>query len=288
MTTTLPNNALGSIVSWTPPHSVAFSRMRDALKTAGLSEDLARELLPRNAFSRAARELSEERVIRKLKETDDGKIHFQFTREERIGKWDHDDLFEYSLEDVVILDKESGFVVTKDGNAQLASHVHDLIESHLATRNATDVTRAVKQVYEEAGGDLVTLRDGGGVYFVPEKHASLVEQTRVFLRECGGTIREFKIQAGDGHTEVSVAESMLDHLTGLILEFRDSCERVTTDSSDGMVARRHERVAELRSKLEQYRGLLGAAAERIGASIAEAERDLIGRLAGPIHAAVAE
>jgi hypothetical protein len=47
-----------------------------------------------------------------------------------------------------------------------------------------------------------------------------------------------------------------------------------------VVARRHERVAELRGRLDSYHGLLGGFADIIQEEINRAERDLLARIAG--------
>src|SRR5207245_1104891 len=68
----------GEIITWHMRGlEVSYQAVLDALDAAGLPKSVARERLPRNAFARAARTLSENRIIRKLDE-DETDLMFQF------------------------------------------------------------------------------------------------------------------------------------------------------------------------------------------------------------------
>src|SRR5262249_10857270 len=96
---------LGEIITWTCNGvAVKHSDLVNALKDAGLEEGVAGELAPRHAFTRACRKLARDRIIRQVAE-DDTTITFQFTQESR-----KEDKFEYVLETLLVLDKESGKV----------------------------------------------------------------------------------------------------------------------------------------------------------------------------------
>src|SRR5262249_22970042 len=95
----------GEIITWTCNGvAVKHSDLVNALKDAELDEGVARELAPRHAFTRACRKLARDRIIRQVAE-DDKAITFQFTSERRDS-----DRFEYTLETLLSLDKESGKV----------------------------------------------------------------------------------------------------------------------------------------------------------------------------------
>src|SRR4051812_25040203 len=96
----------GEILTWSCPGvSVRYSDLIEALKEAELEEGVARELAPRHAFARACRKLARERIIRQVAEGEKT-VTFQFTQESRAG-----DRFEYTLETLLTLDKESGKVI---------------------------------------------------------------------------------------------------------------------------------------------------------------------------------
>src|SRR5881398_2931826 len=95
----------GEILTWACNGvAVKHSDLVTALKDAGLDEGVARELAPRHAFTRACRKLAKDRIIRQVAE-DESTLTFQFTQESR-----RDDKYEYTLETLLVLDKESGKV----------------------------------------------------------------------------------------------------------------------------------------------------------------------------------
>src|SRR6476659_6994967 len=96
---------LGEILTWTCNGvAVKHSDLVNALKESELDEGVARELAPRHAFTRACRKLARDRIIRQVAE-DESNITFQFTQESR-----KEDKFEYTLETLLVLEKESGKV----------------------------------------------------------------------------------------------------------------------------------------------------------------------------------
>src|SRR5262249_54242518 len=92
----------GESLTWTCNGvTVKHADLVTALRDADLDEGVARELAPRHAFTRACRKLARDRIIRQVAE-DDTTITFQFTAERRDS-----DRFEYTLETLLTLDKES-------------------------------------------------------------------------------------------------------------------------------------------------------------------------------------
>lgn len=96
---------LGEVIAWACPGvSATHSDLVRAIEDAGLDPGVARELAPRHAFSRACKRLSDQRIIRPVSE-DAATVRFQFTQESRDG-----DKFEYTLETMLTLDKQTGAV----------------------------------------------------------------------------------------------------------------------------------------------------------------------------------
>ena len=90
--------AWGELVSWSfRGVDLTLKDLADALKAAELDEREARAFLPRNAWLRACRKLSDKRIIRKL-DIAGNLARFQFTAEERDA-----DRFEYKFETEVKL-----------------------------------------------------------------------------------------------------------------------------------------------------------------------------------------
>jgi hypothetical protein len=246
---------LGTIVTWGSPANITLSELRNALTSAGLEPDLARELLPRNAFSRAAKEMEEGRIIQRFNE-DASSISFQFTKSEV-----HSHGIKYDREAVLVLDKASGRVTCTD--SVLESVAQAEVDKQMGHRNAGDVTRLVQKVFDNHKGDLVPLRKGGGVYFVPNTHQALVEQVWHFLLSIGGRMSRFAINAGDTTTEGSVADSLVEHFTSMIDDLHKEIGEVDLESPADAISRRRDQIELLKTKLSCYRFLLQDTAETI-------------------------
>ena len=266
---------LGQIVAWRVPSSVSVDTLRAALAAARLDPDLAGELHPRYVLARALRDMKSGRVICKLKELTEHTVSFQLTLQQA-GVTQVD----YQREAVVALNLQSGVVTADDPGIE--AKARELVKEHAAKRLTNDLTRLVQHVYDQHRADLIPIRDQGGAYFVPDQHRALVDQSRVFLSAIGGRLNSFAVRLGCSDTAESVAESMADYLQRLIVEFRESCADITMDSRRDVVNRRNERAAELRRRLECYRGILGAAATGIDTAIDTAEKELLAKIIAPV------
>lgn len=271
------NGQLGWIVSWSVPKSITLADLRTALVGAGFSEELAADMRNEHALRRAMKEMSDNRVIRKLRR-EEGKVFFQFTRE-----WIEDQGATYAREAELCLNTETG-VVTDDGSGEIARLAQTLLGEHLAKRLTSDLTRLVQRVYEAHKADLIPIRDQGFAYFVPSTHDDLVNKSRLLLNAIGGKLRSFAVRLGSAETSASVAESMADYFADLVKEFRGKVEKLNEDTRIDVRARRIESVSELRSKLECYRGLLGGLADQINLEISDAETAMLEALMRPATA----
>ena len=188
---------LGEVIAWACPGvSVTHSDLVGALEAAGLDPGVARELAPRHAFSRACKRLSDRRIIRPVSE-DATTVTFQFTAESR-----SDDKFEYTLETMLVLDKQTGAVSCElPGLATLAQ---EELDRCIAARTGSDITRIVQKLFE-ANGDLFAIRPQGGTYFVPQRHSAFVEKIQDLLNRVGGRLLRFPVPAGteDGDRSVT-------------------------------------------------------------------------------------
>lgn len=259
--------AFGEIVSWTPPVSVDYGHLKEALSSAGLDAKLlASDMLPRNAFARASHKLEENRIIRQIEETPTHLL-FQATRE-WLDQAEHE--MKYSKEAVIRLDKKTGHVECEV--AALQSAVQAMLDAEIQVRRAADITRLVQRIFDRHKGDLVSIREAGGAYFVPQGQTEIVDRVQEFMAKVGGKLVRFAIGGGSEETSRSIAESMTEHFSHLVAEFRQSLEIVSPDCSAFVLQRRHARIRELRFKLDTFRDLLSENAEGIGKAIADAER----------------
>lgn len=261
--------SMGTIVSWNAPKEVSYADLQTAMLDAGIDVKFAKEMLPRNAFSRAAKDLSDARVIRKVDESDD-EVKFQFTKEYLLNSQ-----YQYELECNLWLNKSTGSV--RSDNAELADVAEKLVIEHQAKRNSSDITRLIQKLFDEQKGDLISIRSNGGVYFVPASHTELVDQIERLLVAIGGSLPRFKIHFGDTGTQTSVAQAFTDHLLDLVDQFKMSCKDITSETSLTIIDRRAGVVKELRDKLQAHQALLAGYAEGIATEIDNAENEIARR-----------
>ena len=262
---------LGDVASWKVPAEVTLKELRRGLVSAGLDEGLASDMAPRNALRRALREMSKNRVIRKLQQN--GEIlTFQINQEKR-----ENGHLEFPHEADVELNVTTGALSSTDGAIYAQARL--LLDEHMEKRVTSDLTRLVQKVFDSRKAALIPIREQGGAYFVPDQHHDLIESCRTLLKAIGGNLRTFSVRLGSEDTSQSVAESMTDYLLGLIKEFNDKCEGVTGDSQKRVSTNRFSEIGDMKSKLNCYRGLLRGFADQIETSINDAEAALIAKLA---------
>lgn len=262
--------SLGTIVSFNSPKQVSFEALKTGLDYADLDENLAREILPHNAFRRACRSLSKNRVIDVVKDEPD-KMTFQFTKKEH-----QDNRVDFNHERDVVVDKKTGVVSTS--SFEFEQQAQDLLNKELRTRHGADVTRLVHKVFDSKGGDLIKIRPQGGAYFVPQSHAHLVDKIRRFMEYIGGVLVSYEIGGESETTRESIAQNMYDHFQSLLKEFHESCEELSEDASDAVKQRRQQTVEALKTKLQAYQGLMGDFSKDIKEGITKAEAEMNAKL----------
>jgi hypothetical protein len=266
---------VGFIISWQVPSTVSLVALRHGISAAGHDPfDLAPDLKPASLVARTAGLIAKQfttkdvkRLARKVEHTER-----QITRE------DHDALgLTYSAEDRIGFDESTGQVVNQHGVGVIEQTE---IET---TRRASDVTRVVQTIVEQAGSDLIPVRKQGGAYFVPAGH-TVIDRARSVVEAVGGRLEQFACTIGHGdasdRTGQSVATVITDYLLGQIGELQAAVDELNEAGIRSDVkSRRLTRVAELRDRLGAYASLLGAQASGLTTALDKAEATLLAKLA---------
>ena len=272
----LSQKMLGEIITW-KIQGVAISHadLISGLMASDLDCDVAKELAPRNAFARACSKLNNERIIRKVAE-DHSTISFQFTREAlEEGK------FSYHFESLLFLDKHSGNITSE--NLELEQLAKEEFGRCLESRTANDVTRLVQRLFERHA-DLFTIRDQGGVYFVPEVHQDFVVKVESFVRNIGGSLQRFPIPAGSPQGNRAVQEAVAHGLQAIIDEHLQAVQKFGEDTRPDTLRRAEEKVRATKLKIEGYSFYLDKKREDLEASLQQASELLRSRMSFLIEA----
>ena len=272
----LSQKMLGEIITW-KIQGVAISHadLLAGLMASDLDCDVAKELAPRNAFARACSKLDSERIIRKIAE-DNATITFQFTREANEGG-----KFHYYFESLLFLDKHSGNITSE--NLELEQLAKEEFGRCMAARTANDVTRLVQRLFERHA-DLFSIRDQGGVYFVPELHHDFITKVERFVRNIGGSLQRFPIPAGSPQGDRAVKEAVAHGLQAIIDEHLQAVQKFGEDTRPDTLRRAEEKVRATKLKIEGYSFYLDKKREDLEASLQQASELLRSRMSFLIEA----
>lgn len=252
----------GWIVSWDlAGQKIAYAALRDALKDAGLAPEAAREMLPQNAFKRAARTLTENRIIRPLG-TDGAVMRFQFTAEVQGA-----DQIDYSLETIMSLDLESGAITSDRDDLNAAATA--AFDEAVATRTTSDVTAIIHRLFadkKQASLDLIPITKRG-VYFVRKEQGQFVDRIEAFVGNVGGQLLRLPVAAGTAGGDKAVKVAVADKMAGLIVDLEEATEAFGADTTERAMTGAAERVKLIRFKIASYQTYLDDEKERLDAAL---------------------
>lgn len=268
------------------PDGCTIDALRLALRVSGLGENKARDLLPRHAWARACRSLKDDRVISVVKE-EGNYIYFQFTQEVQAG-----DRLNYNFQAILRLDKTTGDVFSAE-DFNLAKYVKSLLDAAIPKRTKADITRLIHKIFKERKGDLASW-DGGGTYFIFGEDELTAKSVENLLQLIGGSMSSVRValDGSDSDTTRSVSLTVKEHMLGLVEDFKDSCEKLTTETDDEAIQRRFSAVCELRDKVLFYSETLKEHAEEVQLAVELAHREMLAKATGvapePVHVVVEE
>jgi hypothetical protein len=268
-----PGTALhGEIITWNfRGLEIRHYELVEALEACGLDGSIVRDILPRNAFARACRKLTAERIIRQVAE-DHASILFQFTAERRDG-----DGFLYERETLLTLRKSDGEIACEvPGIATLA---REALDGAMGVRTTSDVSTIIMKLCNRES-DIFPIKDGcGGAYFVPQSAVEFLEKVECLVKRLGGSIARFPIPRGTAQGDTSVRSSVAGGLDEMIAAHREAVGEFSVDTRASTFTRAAERIKATRHKILAYAEYLGAERERLEEAVAEAQRELLARVA---------
>ncbi len=263
---------LGEIVTWDIRSTeVSHHHVRDCLVKAGLDPDAAKEMSTKQAFTRACKHLKENRTIDKIK-SKSGVISFQFTRKVLEG-----DEIEFDRECRVEVDTDSG-VVRCDEKPELATQAQGLLAHAMQTRNASDITRLIQDLFK-SHADLYPINPQKGVaYFVPAAHQDFVEQVRQFVTSLGGCLWPFPVPKGTEQGNASVRDAVSMGLGTLLNELTEAVEGWDDNTRNTTMDKVQAKYDEVTAKVDAYAEYLLGAQEGLLDQLKAAKARMVDRI----------
>ena len=239
----------GRIVTWQVKRGSTRTHQDviDALNKAGLDPGVARKIMPKFAFSRACKKLQDEAVFDVVKESADS-VKFQLTKKSMANEeWT------YSKDTILTLNKITGDISCK--KSDIEQKAQKLLNEALEIRTTSDVTHMIQTLFEK-NGDLFSIRDQGGVYFVPVEYEDFTMKVEKFLNELGGELSQFPIPKGTKEGDRSIQNAVADAFLNLISDHESAMELFTINTRADTMAAAAERIKITRVKIEAYASYL--------------------------------
>lgn len=235
---------LGEIITWNPGKTgFSHTDVVTALKDTGLNHEVAREMLPRHAFTRAAKKLSENRVIDVVNQ-DHEDIKFQFTK-----RFIEENEWKYAKECYLTLNKKTGKISCSV--TELETAAQDALDKAMEERTAADITKIITKLFD-AEADLFPIRDQGGVYFVPQQYESFVVKVENFVTRLGGRVNRFPVPADTQQGDKSVQDAIINGLGMVIKDHEEAVAGFGVDTRHDTLERAAEKIKATRVKIEAY------------------------------------
>jgi len=240
---------LGDLIWWT----LAEARIdRSTLESVWASAQLSLEFLPdpptaEKALKAAVRETAvgqPDRLIRLGLESEQ-EIVFAVVRETKHG----DGSVTYQQETRIILDRRAESVSSDVPGHDLADVITSRFAELRATHTADDIRRAMMKALDACAA--VTLRDHGGVYWVPAPYAETVRRLQGAVEKIGSSrVYLLPVHASDDANRTlgdAAKVAIEDELTALKAEV------------EGFLTQPPERVSTLVRRLDAFEALKGRA-----------------------------
>jgi hypothetical protein len=125
---------------------------------------------------------------------------------------------------------------------------------------------------------LFSIRDQGGVYFVPEVHHDFIAKVERFVRNIGGSLQRFPIPAGSPQGDRAVQEAVAHGLQTIIDEHLQAVQKFGEDTRPDTLRRAEEKVRATKLKIEGYSFYLDKKREDLEASLQQASELLRSRM----------
>jgi len=252
---------LGDMVWWTLSDA---SLDRTSLVAKWTGSGLSADLLPEPPTAEKALRLAvrssqvgQAEFLVRLAHDGDGELIYAVVREENLGGG----ILAHKQEARVELKKAARAIVSDVPAHTLVRAIEDAFTQFLDTHTADDMRRTLVKTLRTLSA--VTLREGGGVYWVPRTHAETVRRLERAVSQLGqSTFHVVPVhQTDDGAKTLGVVArgSLETELTAL----REELEAFKAQPPDrrSTLQRRLEAFSELRSRAQLYRDILNVQVE---------------------------
>jgi len=257
---TAEEKKFGVNVWWTVPAAVVDGvKAQEALVKHGFERTDIELPSRRKEVSRACQSFQNRRTTEQRRITektqDNGKyVVYGILDQKRVD----DEQVRFKQTTTVYLDKDTDAVRAEGA---LVDEVLEAVKSYEGKITDEDIRGFLRAVIKMCLG--VAKRPNGGIYFVPARHANIVESAQGVLDELGTGAKLYIEGVNDGQREREyVWESVEANIDSEIEEALLAAERISRSAN--AVSNQQTKIEKLGEMMDVYRGLLGKEAEYEG------------------------
>lgn len=262
---------LGEVVAWDmPAKEVPLSTVKSALQSAGIATDIP-ELRAQTAFGRACKPIRKGNLLLAHKRKDAEKRY-------QLNTLTEGEQINIGYVATLTLDTETGRVKCSE-DWQLAEKLQEGTQEQLETRNASDITRIVQQLFTRHADLFPLVPQKGVAYFVPEAHRDFTGRVDKFLRQLGGKLCRMPVPKGTTEGNASVQDAVKTGLDEMVAQLQEAVAgwepgKTRTSTADKALARWEA----IRHKVDCYSVFLEAERDKLGASLEVARKQMATRI----------
>lgn len=259
----------GEVIAWDTSQCkhLTISQIGNALDEAGLDRKYAKDMKPRQAFTRACRELEDKRVIRIVLQ-DAETVVFQFNRETSDDQT-HKVLYPYECN--VSLNKKTGQVNAGDEHQALEENIQKLIDRHTEERTSSDVTKIIQAIFQDNGDLFPLVKSKGSAYVSPARQKAYCDKVDAFLTALGGTLLRYPVPKGEDR---SLKETVHHGLQNMISELAEVTQQMSETTRESTAKKHIARFTEVRKKMQLYKHYLGDTIDALNSAVSDAETEM--------------
>ena len=250
-------------------------------KAAGLDERFLPKPIKevaafRRAWRHAARKCPAGLMLREIGETSD-RIEVALVKEQADVNQVR---LDYDVVSHITFDKGNETIAVRNAN-DVTDEILRLDQMH-HSHGSDDLRAMLTMLMREAG---VSIRDGGGVYFLPPSFSSTLAAMSAVIDGVGHN-KVFSLTIADvsgaRQTLTDLAKETLDDEIRALEAELDAFAESTVETRDGTLARRLQRFDELRSRVALFSGCLSFKADALVEKIGSMQEDLRDKLNGRV------
>lgn len=235
---------------------------------AGLDKALLpAELTPEKALRQAVRDTAtglKDILIRKGQD-DKAYLAFAVVLETRLGEGK----VKYDQLATVALNKATGAISADNPNHDTVKDIVTAYAKYTTTHTSRDVMTSITKALTEWCA--VSLREKGGVYWVPRTRSEEIRKLRTAVSQLGSSAMYLMPVHAGADTNAAIGEAAVGALETDLAKIREEIDGFLTNGVDGThtgtLERRLEVFSDLRARADLYRSILNVTVEDLGEQV---------------------